>query len=583
MSTFDSKTWQDATDFFKTYFEIWKDYFEANIFIKHISGINSFFHSEVSFQSFKTNEFENYFHKGTAEFGDFQTNQELADLLVEQYIDTNFDPDIILEPTCGRGNFILSAIKRFKNIKNIIGIEINEYHTYYAKLNILNYYLTNPNLPKPNIDIILHNFFDYDIISLAKSFVGMNILILGNPPWVTNSDLGVLNSSNLPNKVNYKKEKGLDAITGKGNFDIAENISFKLLETFDNYNGKFCLILKNSVIRNLLMNQKFKNFNIASIKKIGIDSKKEFNANVDSSVLVCDLNKFPEFQATELDLYDKNTLKQFGWFGKNFVSDINLYSMAGAIDGICQFEWRQGLKHDLSQVMELEKKNGSYSNGFNDKIELEDTLIYGLMKSSDLKHQVVDNIRKYVIVTQNKIGQNTDYIQEKTPNTYQYLNSFLGDFNNRKSSIYNFKPKFSIFGIGEYSFKPYKVAISSMYKNYLFSLVISKNHKAVMLDDTCYFLGFDNIEYAAYSLILLNSELTENFLRSITFLDSKRVFTKDILMRIDFEKCLNLLSDDYFKEKLNTLNQDFSLNISMNSYEEFKKVIFKVKKQFELF
>jgi len=57
-----------------------------------------------------------------------------------------------------------------------------------------------------------------------------------------------------------------------------------------------------------------------------------------------------------------------------------------------------------------------------------------------------------------------------------------------------------------------------------------------MLDDTCYFIGFDKIEYAVYAIILLNSETTEEFLKSITFSDAKRVFTKDLLMRLDFIK-----------------------------------------------
>jgi len=48
------------------------------------------------------------------------------------------------------------------------------------------------------------------------------ILVIGNPPWVTNSQLGQLQSKNLPTKYNFKRMKGLDAMTGKSNFDISE-------------------------------------------------------------------------------------------------------------------------------------------------------------------------------------------------------------------------------------------------------------------------------------------------------------------------------------------------------------------------
>ena len=57
-----------------------------------------------------------------------------------------------------------------------------------------------------------------------------------------------------------------------------------------------------------------------------------------------------------------------------------------------------------------------------------------------------------------------------------------------------------------------------------------------MLDDTCYFIGFDTLEQAEYVWELLNSDLVENLLKSITFKDAKRMITKDILMRIDLKK-----------------------------------------------
>jgi hypothetical protein len=59
--------------------------------------------------------------------------------------------------------------------------------------------------------------------------------------------LGSLNSTNLPRKNNFKNHSGLDAMTGKGNFDIAEFITMSLIDTFQSSNGtltpisqKFC-------------------------------------------------------------------------------------------------------------------------------------------------------------------------------------------------------------------------------------------------------------------------------------------------------------------------------------------------------
>ena len=158
-----------------------------------------------------------------------------------------------------------------------------------------------------------------------------------------------------------------------------------------------------------------------------------------------------------------------------------------------------------------------------------------------MKNTVIKNTRKHIIVTQKKVGQETSYIQHLYPETYSYLKKNVSSFQARKSSIYKGKPLFSIFGIGDYSFKPFKVAISGLYKTYHFTLVLPQNDKPVMLDDTCYFIGFDKIDYAIYSIILLNSKTTEEFLKSITFSDAKRVFTKDLLMRLDLLKLASII------------------------------------------
>ncbi|GAG76886.1 unnamed protein product, partial [marine sediment metagenome] len=60
------------------------------------------------------------------------------------------------------------------------------------------------------------------------------------------------------------------------------------------------------------------------------------------------------------------------------------------------------VKHDCSKIMELDKANGFYVNGLNEEIKLEDGLIYGFLKSSDLKNTVIKNTRKHTIITQKK-------------------------------------------------------------------------------------------------------------------------------------------------------------------------------------
>ncbi|MBU1874159.1 hypothetical protein KJ688_10615 [bacterium] len=519
-----------------------------------------------------------------AEYGDFQTNKDLANKVAKHLSIRNVSPEIVIEPTCGKGNFIIASLSNFKAIKKVFGIEIYKPYVWETKFSILDFFLSNPDSHKPEITITHCSIFDFDFKNISKQFPTEKLLVIGNPPWVTNSKLGSLNSSNLPKKSNFKNQNGLDAMTGKGNFDIAEYITLMLLDAFQTHKGYLSLLVKNSVIKNIVFDQKEKQYRIGEIEKYCIDSKKEFNVSVEASLLYCQLNSTPSLKCKEFDFYSVENKLNFGWLNSKFVSNITDYIETREIDGVCPFEWRQGIKHDCSSIMELERVSGHFVNNLSEEITFEEDLVYGFLKSSDLKNTVIKKTRKHTIVTQTKVGQETSYIQHLYPETYTYLKKNISSFQSRKSSIYKGKPQFSIFGIGDYSFKPYKVAISGLYKTYHFTLVLPQNDKPVMLDDTCYFIGFDRIEYAVYAIILLNSKTTEEFLKSITFSDAKRVFTKDLLMRLDLLKLASIIPQQEIDKQIIFLNNKYDLSINLSQWDNFISEMTPVKeKQLTIF
>jgi len=536
-------------------------------------GIKHFFDNDEDFETLKEIISDNcniLEEPDRAEYGDFQTNEDLANKVTLHLVSKNISPEIIVEPTCGKGNFIIASLKNFPSVQNIFGIEIYKPYVWETKFSIVNFFLENSKANRPVISIAHCNVFDFDFKQIEKLFSEKDILVIGNPPWVTNSKLGSLNSANLPKKTNFKNHSGLDAMTGKGNFDIAEFITITMLETFQKMKGHLLLLVKNSVIKNIVFDQTKNKYKIASIEKHCIDSKKEFNVSVEASLFYCELNTTPKFDCTEFDFYNnQNSYQKFGWLNNKFVSNIDTYIHTKEIDGECPFIWRQGLKHDCSSIMELDKVNGHYVNGLNEKLKLEDDLVYGLLKSSDLKNTVISQTRKFTIVTQRRVGQETKYIKYDYPKTYQYLSEHQSNFDARKSSIYNNKPLFSIFGIGDYSFKPYKVAISGLYKTFHFTLILPQADKPVMLDDTCYLIGFDKIEFAVYALILLNSDTTMQFLQSVTFADAKRTFTKDVLMRIDLLELAKTIDKQNLQTELNQLNDKYKLRLTLELWDNF--------------
>ncbi len=573
MKVFEANITHQVSDFLNDNLKKITSFEKANQKMYDAFGIIHFFDNNEELQTLKevlsiTNNIVE--EPDRAEYGDFQTNSDLANKVTLHLASKNISPEVVIEPTCGKGNFIIASLRNFENIKNVFGVEIYKPYVWETKFNIVDFFLSNPKANKPQISIVHCNVFDFDFKTIAKEHSTNDILVIGNPPWVTNSKLGSLNSTNLPKKTNFKNHSGLDAMTGKGNFDIAEFITLTMIETFQNMKGNLLLLVKNSVIKNIVFDQNKNRYKISAIEKHCIDSKKEFNVSVEAAMFYCKLNSLPTFDCTEFDFYNnqKSQLK-FGWLNDKFVSNIDTYIHTKEIDGECPFVWRQGLKHDCSTVMELDKVNGHYVNGLNEEVKLEDDLVYGILKSSDLKNTVINQTRKFTIVTQKKVGQETKYIKTEYPKTYQYLTQHQANFDARKSSIYNNKPLFSIFGIGDYSFKPFKVAISGLYKTFHFTLILPQDNKPVMLDDTCYLIGFDKIEFAVYALILLNSDTTVQFLQSVTFPDAKRTFTKDVLMRIDLLELAKQIDKADLQTELETLNEKYKFNLTLDLWDSF--------------
>lgn len=95
-----------------------------------------------------------------------------------------------------------------------------------------------------------------------------------------------------------------------------------------------------------------------------------------------------------------------------------------------------------------------------------------------------------MIVTQKKLREPTAHLSTQLPRTWAYLQAHRGEFMRRKSSIYQNAFEFSMFGIGEYAFVPYKVGISGFAKRPLFAVLSSKDLRPVMLYDTGYYHDF---------------------------------------------------------------------------------------------
>ena len=206
-----------------------------------------------------------------------------------------------------------------------------------------------------------------------------------------------------------------------------------------------------------------------------------------------------------------------GWHGGRLVADRKLYNFVNHLVGTSSLKWRSGVKHDCARVMELRSTavNG-FKNGFGEVVHLEWPYVFPMLKSSDLmkQHPVPS---RYMLVTQRTIGEETVQIANDAPRVWEYLETHADRLDRRKSSIYKNRPRFSIFGIGQYSFALWKVAISGFTKHLQFHCVGPFQGKPVMLDDTCYFLPCCTEQDGRILTDLLNSQIARDFFDTFIF------------------------------------------------------------------
>lgn len=466
------------------------------------------------------------------DLGDFETPLELAGQILDTLERDGVRWTRVLEPTSGRGNFVTELLRRPVPPKQVIAIEIQAEHVGELRARLSG---------RPEASVLHDDLFRLNLRSSLNWTVEGPLLVVGNPPWVTNAELGSLGSTNLPIKSNIKGLSGLDAITGDANFDIAEYIWLKLIQELGHERPTIALLCKTAVARKVLEFSWRRHMPIGNARIRRIDAKRWFGAAVDACLLSVEIGEQGVSEAAVFDSLEATEAQStMGLAAGELVADVARYALASGLDGRSQLEWRQGLKHDLSSVMELTSlgdkatTNGTrhFENGLGESVTIEELMVFPLLKGSDLNAGSMANSR-WVIVPQHSIGEETAHLSLDAPKAWKYLTAHTELFQARKSSIYRGKPPFSVFGIGSYSFSTFKVAVSGLHKRPRFRALGPVEGLPVMLDDTCYFLSCRTARQAATLAALLNSQAVQQLLDSIVFLDNKRPFTKRVLQRVD--------------------------------------------------
>lgn len=460
------------------------------------------------------------------EFGDWQTPIELARDLISLITKSNFIPKSIVEPTCGTGAFLLASGEQWPDAQ-LIGLEINEDYVNSARAAL------GARGRVRQADFFQVKWED-EFAQLAEP-----ILVIGNPPWVTASKLGSLGSKNLPAKKNYKNISGLDALTGKANFDVSEWMIIRLLHGLRGREFLLSFLCKSIVARRILEYVTQTRYPIAGALH-RFNAMEHFGAAVDAVALTLSSNLKTgignvDIWPTYPYLGANHSTQSLGIVEGNLVPDVDGFKRTYQFLGTSEPEWRSGIKHDCASVMELRYAQGSLQTNNGHPVDLENTFLYPLLKGSDVANHRWPPSRA-AIIPQKRLGEDTDPIQHIAPKTWDYLSRNSTRLDSRKSIIYRNQPRFAIFGVGDYTFAPWKIAIAGLYKRLSFMLIPPWNNRPVVVDDTTYFLSFEVEEYARASFAALTSDIATSFFESLIFWEDKRPINKRILQSLDLQK-----------------------------------------------
>ncbi len=466
-------------------------------------------------------------------FGDFQTPDPLVRAVVGWLAACGYSPATVVEPTCGTGTFLRAAVDAFPGARHVLAIEREERYAGAARAAV--------GVPLPrHVEIRTADFFRQDWPREA-ALAPEPVLVVGNPPWVTAAALGTLGGRHLAPRSNFKGDRGLDALTGKANFDVAELMLIRLLEGFRNREVTLAMLVKTGTARRVLEWAWRTGYPLADAGLYEIDAMRTFGAAASAALLHLRgrPGQVPLTHCRVATLDEPEQVRAvLGWRDGALARDVFAYDAAVRFlrrpGSTRPPRWRSGIKHDCAPVMELHEADGECPrNGFDEVVDIEPDFTFPLLKGADIAAGHLAPCRSVIITPPE--DDDAPGLRDRAPRTWAYLCRHADLLDRRRSTVYRRRPRFSVFGVGPYTFAPWKVAVSALHKQPRFVTIGPSRGRPVVVDDTTNILPFEGETAARATTDLLNSPEAAAAIGALAFLDAKRPITIGVLQRIDLE------------------------------------------------
>ena len=454
-------------------------------------------------------------------------------------------------------------IKLFEKEMPLSKIDMKEIGVFYEKIRKL--HMQNKNriwikIIQNSFAPLLHTEFDY---------------IVGNPPWIKWDFLSKEYKKRLGHLYLdiYKlfSHTGMKAGMGYAHDDVSVVFMYVATDKYLKQKGRLGFVMKQTLYKSVAGNE-FRKFGIEKqnmktnpLKVIKVNDMLKMwpfrmSAQAETSTLIIEKGsktKYPVpyfmwlpkkgkiYESDDLLTVKKNTTIQcknaYPHDPKN-LKDVWILCDENNVppkysSTTNHYTPRHGIVNDLNavffvKILALENgllriRNNS-TNRAKKKVQqvekiIEKDLIYPFLKPRNIKKWHIDGYL-YGLIPQEKNGENNESkLRIDYPKTYQYLAKFKSTLIQRSSKWFKMEgfPFYSIFGIGEYSFKPFKIVWSCMGYDPTFTVVSKTDdkflgNKLIMPDNTIGSISVDNKQEAHFICSILNSKKIEKSLESLS-------------------------------------------------------------------
>ncbi|WP_336328765.1 N-6 DNA methylase [Halovenus sp. HT40] len=511
--------------------------------------------------------------------GEYYTPRGVAELAVDALESATIADASMLDPGCGSGVFLAVCIERKREAMadrdpseivgtitdSVIGVDLNPVAVRTSKLSYLLALapvLGSDGVQRVDLPVFCTDALglsDEEPITVGEASPPQVDFLVGNPPWITwdrlSEDLKTRLRERYVDDLGLLPHEGASARLGHSNDDISIPFVWICIHRYLREGGQASFVMKRdlltgpagSVLRRLRVGDRplsvTRVHDFAGLRPFGEQ------VGADAAIYTIRADADPSFpvETTAWAVGDGDAdFSTLATVGESLErAETALAPLDGEVIGSAWIrediergalgatahEIRHGVKDDAEAVFSVDRSRLD---------ELEDRLVYPYIKSRHVVKYGLFGHELRLVPVRKANEDNESLLQEQYPATYEYLNSHREQLAERSSSWLDDGPFYNIFGVGEYTWAPYKVVWCRLGFKPHFAVVSTVedpdlSEKLVVPGDHYMFIGTDDEREAHALCALLNSAVYQKSLQGIAS-EGKSSLSKAVVSELELPR-----------------------------------------------